>query len=35
LDLQRITAVPKLLVHGEEVWGDSEKVQNLLLLHPG
>ena len=28
-------AVPKLPVHGEEVWGDGEKVQNLLLLHPG
>jgi hypothetical protein len=35
LYLQRITAVPKLPVHGEEVWGDGEKVQNLLLLHPG
>jgi len=35
LNLQRQTAVPKLPVHGEEVWGDGKKVQNLLLLHSG
>ncbi len=24
-----------VVVHGEGVWGGGEKVQNLLILHPG